>query len=196
MDLEPSQVAPNEPQPHLGQRTRRCEHDLHYSWSCVKADWKKRTGPRGKLALLVQRFGHLLASGYLPRSVSRSLWPLYRLIDLFWVKLLVGADLHHTCCIGPGLRLAHGGAGVVIAPGVVLGSDVALYHQTTLGTTETRPDVWPLPVPVVADHARIGTGARVLGHVHVGAHAVIGANAVVLADVPDRVSVQAALRWR
>ena len=128
--------------------------------------------------------------------MSRGLWPLYRLVDTVWVKLLVGADLHHTCCIGPGLRLAHGGRGVVLAPGVVIGSDVALYHQVTVGTSETRPDVWPLPVPVIGDHARIGTGARVLGDVQVGDKTVIGANAVVLADVPEGVSVKAALRWR
>ena len=84
----------------------------------------------------------------------------------------------------------------MLAPGVVIGSDVALYHQVTVGTSETRPDVWPLPVPVVGDHARIGTGARVLGDVQVGDKTVIGANAVVLADVPEGVSVKAALRWR
>ena len=154
------------------------------------------TGAIGKLALLVQRFGHLLVAGYLPRSVSRGLWPLYRLADLVWVKLLVGADLHHSCCIGPGLRLAHGGRGVVLAPGAVIGSGVAVYHQATVGTTETRPGVWPLPVPIVGDEARIGTGSRVLGDVHVGARAVIGANAVVLADVPEGASVPAAARWR
>src|SRR3954469_22916591 len=77
----------------------RCRHDLRYTWVCLRADWSARTGPIGKLALLVQRFGHLLDSDHLPRSVSRGLWPLYRLVDAVWVKLLVGADLHHTCCI-------------------------------------------------------------------------------------------------
>jgi serine O-acetyltransferase len=162
----------------------------------VRADWAASTGPIGKLALLVQRFGHLLDAGHLPKPVGRGLWPLYRFADTVWVKLLVGADLHHTCCIGPGLRLAHGGRGVVLAPGVVIGSDVAVYHQATLGTTETRPDVWPLPVPVIEDRVRIGAGARVLGDVHVGAAAVIGANAVVLADVSPGASVQAATRWK
>jgi serine O-acetyltransferase len=175
---------------------RACPHDLRYTWVCARADWAASTGPIGKLALLVQRFGHLLDAGCFPTSVRRALWPLYRFMDTLWVKLLVGADLHHTCCIGPGLRLAHGGRGVVLAPGVVIGSDVALYHQVTLGTTETRPDVWPLPVPVIDDGARIGAGARVLGDVKVGAGSVIGANAVVLADVPAGASVQAAGRWK
>ena len=173
-----------------------CGHDLSATLACIRADWAVPTGPIGKLALMVQRVGHLLDSDHLPRPVSRGLWPMYRLLDTVWVKLLVGADLHHTCCIGPGLKVAHGGRGVVLAPGVVIGSDVALYHQVTVGTTETRPDVWPLPVPVIGDRARIGTGARILGDVHVGAAAVIGANAVVLADVPDGASVQATARWR
>lgn len=173
-----------------------CRHNLSHSWTCLQRDWQATTSPIAKLVLVIYRFGHLLASGHLPRPISRGLWPLYRLADTVWVKLLAGADLHHTCCIGPGFRLAHGGRGVVLAPGVVVGSDVALYHQVTLGTTETRPNVWPLPVPVIADQARIGTGARVLGDVHVGAQAVIGANAVVLSDVPDEASVPAAHRWR
>jgi serine O-acetyltransferase len=163
----------------------------------LRADWAvSSTGPIGKLALAVQRFGHLLDAGHVPQLLARLLWPLYRLVDGIWVKLLVGADLHHTCCIGPGLKLAHGGRGVVMAPGVVVGEHAALYHQVTLGTTETRPDAWPLPVPVIGDRARVGTGARVLGDVRVGPGAVIGANAVVLADVPQGASVPAATRWK
>ena len=39
------------------------------------------------------------------------------------------------------------------------------------------------------DNVFIGTGARILGNVHVGSGSIIGANAVVLHDVPERCSV-------
>ena len=40
--------------------------------------------------------------------------------------------------------------------------------------------------PTIGAHASIGTGAKVLGPVHIGALAKVGANAVVLIDVPAR----------
>lgn len=39
--------------------------------------------------------------------------------------------------------------------------------------------------PVIGDNVFIGTGARVLGDIHVGNNVKIGANCVVYFDVPD-----------
>ena len=39
--------------------------------------------------------------------------------------------------------------------------------------------------PTIGPRAQIGSGAQVLGKVHVGADARVGANAVVLDDEPD-----------
>lgn len=44
-------------------------------------------------------------------------------------------------------------------------------------------------VPVIGNNVMIGTGARILGDVHIGDGSIIGANAVVLQDVPERCSV-------
>jgi serine O-acetyltransferase len=84
--------------------------------------------------------------------------------------------------IHPGLCLLHGQividglvevhSGAVIAPFVTLG----LQPNNVVG-------------PTIERGVRIGTGAKVLGPVHVGADAVIGANAVVLDDVPPGVTV-------
>jgi len=43
--------------------------------------------------------------------------------------------------------------------------------------------------PIIGPHARVGTGARVLGRLNVGAGANIGANAVVVGDVPEGATV-------
>jgi serine O-acetyltransferase len=162
----------------------QCDHDLRSSWQCLRADWERNNSGISKLVLLVYRFGHLLHAGHLPRWVSTPLWPVYRAADLVWMKLLAGAELPHNCCIGGGLRLAHGGRGVVIGLNTVIGSNVAIYHQASVGAADTRDGVWPLPCPVIEDDVRIGTGARVLGDLRIGAGAMIGANAVVLNDVP------------
>jgi serine O-acetyltransferase len=72
----------------------------------------------------------------------------------------------------------------VISDGVVLGRDVSLYHQVSIGWQETRFGMSQPPVPVIGDRARIGTGARVMGEVRVGEDALVGANAVIFKDVP------------
>jgi serine O-acetyltransferase len=84
--------------------------------------------------------------------------------------------------VHPGLCLLHGQIvvdglveihpGVVVAPFVTLG----LQPNNVVG-------------PTIERGVRIGTGAKVLGPVHVVANAVIGANAVVLDDVPPGVTV-------
>jgi serine O-acetyltransferase len=141
--------------------------------------------------LLIYRVGHYLRTSHAPRLVARALWPAYRLADLVWSKLLAGAELDPDACIGAGLWLPHGGRGVVVGIGVELGSDVTIYHQVTVGAVEINPGVWPLPVPVVEDEVRIGTGARVLGDIRVGQKALVGVNALVLRDVPPGTTVAA-----
>lgn len=78
--------------------------------------------------------------------------------------------------IHPGLCLLHGQVvidGVIeIHPGVVISPfvTVGLQPNNVVG-------------PTIEEGVRIGTGARVLGNVRIGAKAAIGANAVVLHDV-------------
>jgi serine O-acetyltransferase len=64
------------------------------------------------------------------------------------------------------------GAGVVIAPFVTVGLRAGNFTG-----------------PVIEDGVHIGTGAKVLGPVRVGAGAQIGANAVVIEDVPPGATV-------
>jgi serine O-acetyltransferase len=73
---------------------------------------------------------------------------------------------------------------VVIGVGVEIGANVVIYHQVTVGAVVISPGIWPLPVPVIEDEVRIGTGARVLGRIRLGRKAVVGVNAAVLTDVP------------
>ncbi len=161
-----------------------CNHDLRETLSCLRTDFAVNNSAISKVVLAIHRFGHLAASGHLPPAAAAVLRPLYRALDLVWCKLLAGAELGAELCAGPGLRLAHGARGVVVSDGVVIGSNVSLYHQTSIGWQETRRDMARPPVPVIEDDARIGTGARVMGGVRIGKGALVGANAVVFKDVP------------
>jgi carbonic anhydrase/acetyltransferase-like protein (isoleucine patch superfamily) len=65
------------------------------------------------------------------------------------------------------------------------GDEVTMYQHVTLGGTNPSDGVAGKRHPTIGDGAIIGSGAAVLGPVHVGARARIGANAVVTRDVPE-----------
>ena len=85
--------------------------------------------------------------------------------------------------IGPGLYLPHG---QVVIDGVVeVGDHVTVRPWVTIGLKDGD-----FKGARIGPHVRIGTGAKIIGPIHIGEGAHIGANAVVLHDVPaHRVAV-------
>jgi serine O-acetyltransferase len=84
--------------------------------------------------------------------------------------------------IQPGLHLLHGQ--IVIDGLVEIGSGAVIGPFVTIGL---RPG--DIVGPTIEEDVSIGTGAKVLGRVRVGAGASIAANAVVLDDVPAGATV-------
>lgn len=96
-------------------------------------------------------------------------------------------DIHPAAQIGAGFWLDHG-LGFVAGETTIIGKDVSIWHNVTLGSTFNNSGADRHPT--VEDGAIIGAGALVLGNVTIGAGANIGAGAIVLADVaPGRVVV-------
>jgi serine O-acetyltransferase len=100
-------------------------------------------------------------------------------------RWLTGIEIHPGAVIGRRLLIDHG-MGVVIGETAVIGDDVTLYQQVTLGGVSLDPGKRH---PTVEDGVVIGAGAAVLGPFTVGKGARIGSNAVVLKDVPAGVTV-------
>ncbi|MEV0171369.1 serine O-acetyltransferase EpsC [Streptomyces sp. NPDC050803] len=96
-------------------------------------------------------------------------------------------EIHPGARIGRRFFVDHGAA-VVIGETAVIGDDVTLFHQVTLGSTgwwhdrERPPDA--RRHPAVGDRVVIGAGATLLGPITVGDDVVVGAQALVLRDVP------------
>ena len=93
--------------------------------------------------------------------------------------------LAHGIEIHPGARgrrlLIDHGMGVVIGETAVVGDDVTLYQNVTLGGVSLNPGKRH---PTIEDDVVIGAGAAVLGPFTVGRGARVGSNAVVLREVP------------
>jgi len=73
--------------------------------------------------------------------------------------------------------------GVVIGETAVIGDDVMIYHDVTLGSRTYKSGKRH---PTIGNEVVIGAGARVLGNVTIGHGARISANSVVLKDLPAR----------
>ena len=95
-------------------------------------------------------------------------------------RTLTGVEIHPGATIGRRFFIDHG-MGVVIGETAIVGDDVMLYHDVTLGG---RSLAKVKRHPTVGDRVTIGSGARVLGDVTLGADSQVGANSVVTKDVP------------
>lgn len=96
-----------------------------------------------------------------------------------------GVDIHPAARIGCGVMIDHATA-VTIGETAVVGDDVSLLHEVTLGGTGTEHGDRH---PKIARGVLIGAGAKVLGNITVGEEARIAAGSVVLNSVPARCTV-------
>ena len=107
-----------------------------------------------------------------------------RLVSHF-ARTLTGVEIHPGATIGEGFFIDHG-MGVVIGETTEIGRNVTLYQGVTLGGTGKETGKRH---PTVRDGVIVGTGARVLGPLEIGAGAKVGAGAIVVKDVPPNSTV-------
>ncbi|MEU5773404.1 serine O-acetyltransferase [Streptomyces venezuelae] len=104
---------------------------------------------------------------------------------LSWIgRIVSGVEIHPGARLGRRVFIDHG-FGVVIGQTCVIGDDVTLYHQVTLGSRGWWQDGGPGAQrhPKVGNQVTIGVGASVLGPVTIGDGVRIRAHSLVLGDV-------------
>ena len=90
-----------------------------------------------------------------------------------------GIEIHPGAQIGRRFFIDHG-IGVVIGETTVIGDDVMLYHNVTLGA---RRFATGKRHPTIGNRVVIGAGAKILGPVTVADDARISYNSVILDNV-------------
>jgi serine O-acetyltransferase len=100
-------------------------------------------------------------------------------------RLLTGIEIHPAAQLGRRIIIDHG-MGVVIGETAIVGDDVYMYHQVTLGGTSSARGKRH---PTIGSNVIIGAGAKILGDILVGEDARVGANAVVVQDVQPGITV-------
>lgn len=126
----------------------------------------------GLHAVLIHRIAH--------RLYRRRLYVLARLVSQT-ARFLTGVEIHPGAKIGKRLFIDHA-IGVVIGETAEIGDDVLLYQGVTLGGTGNQRGKRH---PTIGNRVVIGTGAAVLGNIHLGDDVKVGAGSVVVHSVPD-----------
>ena len=131
---------------------------------------------KGFHALVTHRFAHeLLKQGrldfalYLQSQSSR----------------IFGVDINPAARIGIGIMLDHG-TGLVIGETATVGDNCSILQGVTLGGTGKETGDRH---PKIGANVMIGSGAKILGNIHVGDCSRIAAGSVVLKDVPRETTV-------
>lgn len=130
----------------------------------------------GFQALLAHRIAHKLAYWkipFLPRYIS------------YLTRILTGIEIHPKARIGNRFFIDHG-EGVVIGETTIIGDDVLIYQQVTLGGIGSEHGKRH---PTIGNNVIIGAGAKVLGNITLGDNVRVGAGSVVLEDVPENSTV-------
>lgn len=131
---------------------------------------------KGYQAIQTHRFAHALF------KAGRRDFALYlqsRASQVFQV------DINPAVPMGKGIMLDHG-TGLVIGETAVVGDNVSMLQNVTLGGTgKSDQDRHPK----IGNGVLIGAGATVLGNIRVGDCSRIGAGSVVLKEVPPRTTV-------
>lgn len=130
----------------------------------------------GLQALISHRIAHKLAYWnipFIPRLIS------------YWTRIFTGIEIHPNARIGNRFFIDHG-EGVVIGETTIIGDDVLIYQQVTLGGTGKDHGKRH---PTIGNNVIIGAGAKVLGNISIGDNVRVGAGSVVVEDVPENSTV-------
>lgn len=101
------------------------------------------------------------------------------------ISEVFGVDIHPAAQIGGGIMLDHA-TGIVIGETAVLGDDISIYHDVTLGWNgRDRGDRHPK----VGNGVLLATGTKLLGNINIGEYARIAAGSIVLHSVKPRMTV-------
>ncbi len=130
----------------------------------------------GLQALISHRIAHKLAYWgipFIPRFIS------------YLTRIITGIEIHPKARIGRRFFIDHG-EGVVIGETTIIGDDVLIYQQVTLGGTGNEHGKRH---PTIGNNVIIGAGAKILGNITIGDNTRVGAGSVVIDNVPEHCTV-------
>lgn len=169
----------------LEQDARKYSIQAHFSWGKVK--YNLLAHPRINNGVVWRHIKALRYYEYYSnQSMPLSLWNqaclMYYAHKLRKLSYKTGFQMAPNV-IGPGVTIFHYGP-IICNAKARIGANATLNPNITIGHKVPGG-----PAPIIGDNVFIGSGARVIGGVHVGNNVTIAPNAVVTHDVEDNVVV-------
>lgn len=124
---------------------------------------------------------HALIAYRLAHKLHKWEIPLLPRIISYITRIITGIEIHPAAKIGRRFFIDHG-EGVVIGATTIIGDDVLIYQQVTLGGTGKEQGKRH---PTLGNNVIVGAGAKVLGNITLGDYVRVGAGSVVVEDVPE-----------
>lgn len=128
---------------------------------------------------------HALIAHRLAHKLHKWNIPLIPRIISYITRIITGIEIHPAAQIGRRFFIDHG-EGVVIGATTIIGDDVLIYQQVTLGGTGKEQGKRH---PTLGNNVIVGAGAKVLGNITLGDNVRVGAGSVVMEDVPEHSTV-------
>lgn len=107
---------------------------------------------------------------------------------LYWMnRFIFSCDIPCSVQIGHHLHLPHFGLGVVIHPHTIIGDNVVIFQQVTIGVRQQGKST----CIVIGNQVLLGAGSKVLGmgNLEIGDNVKVGANSVVLHSIEKNKTV-------
>lgn len=137
-----------------------------------------RWSAQGFWAMTVYRFGRW-RYGIRLAPVRKFCSLIYHMLFKL-VQIVTGIELPCEAEVGRNFIIDHFG-GIVISGYAKFGDNCRIRNGVVVGLRHIEDK----RAPVIGDDVDIGSGAKLLGPIHIGNNVLIGANAVVTVDVPD-----------
>lgn len=138
-----------------------------------------RNNTKGLLFILAFRTSSFFAKNAVLRLIGLPVRLFYKLF-FQWV---LGIDVPDTTAIGRNFNMFHG-SGLVINRETIIGENVIVRHNTTIGNAREDGGC-----PQIGNNVNIGANSVIIGAIRVGNNSIIAAGSVVIRDVPDNVVV-------
>lgn len=108
---------------------------------------------------------------------------LGKILMLFYLKrsdafnnASMGTHLNYGAVFSEPPQLPHGLNGIIISHNAVIGKNVRIFHQVTIGEGKGG-------APTIGDNVLIGAGSKLIGGIHIGDNVSIAAGCTIMQDV-------------
>ena len=150
----------------------------------IKSDLYRYGRLSGIKGILKGRFIPGFRYMYFFRKAQRTKYKLVKLyyrLRLRLYSIKYGFQIPYNTKIGYGFYIGHCGR-IIINPKTIIGNNCNIATGVTIGQTNRGKKKG---TPVISDNVWIGTGAILVGKIHIGKNVLIAPNSFVNIDIPD-----------